>query len=863
MKIYTFLLVAFTFIMHTVYGQTEVDYYLPAIQYDEKIPTPKEVLGYDIGEWHITHDQLVMYMRILADASPRITLKEYARSYEKRPLLYMIVTSEENHARLDDIQQRHLWLSDPEKSSKVNINKEPVVLYQGFSIHGNEASGGNAAPLVAYYLAAGQSEEVLKLLDNAVILLDPCFNPDGFQRFSSWVNMHKNENLTSDNNDREYDEAWPGGRTNHYWFDLNRDWLLVQHPESQGRIKVFHEWKPNVLTDHHEMGTNSTFFFMPGIPQRTNPVTPQENQDLTAKIGTFHAKTLDEIGVLYYSQESFDDFYYGKGSTYPDANGCIGILFEQASARGHVQKSENGDLSFPYAIRNQFRTALSTQEAGLALREDLLAYQKQFYKDGLKEASKNGAKAYILGVEDDYSRAKLLVDLLLQHQIEVYRPNQDIAIDGMSYTTGHSFVVPANQVQYRLIRGIFETMTTFKDSIFYDVSSWTLPLAFGVSYGKMDSGTFSKKLLGSQVTGDDLQDRPENPVRSGYAYLINWNSYFAPRALNKLLKNDLRVKVATKPFTLGGRSFSASTLMVPAIQQAKKPEEIYKLMLNLSSSDGVEIIGVNTGLTPEGIDLGSPNFEPLELPKVLLVVGDGASSYEAGEVWHLLDQRYGMSISKVEFERLSSIALHPYNTIIMVDGNYPGVSGVTLQLKDWIADGGNLIAVKGAAKWAKGQGLANLDFANLSTNKRGRKKERRPYGTISEDRGSKRIGGAIVQLKMDLTHPLCYGYTRETLYALQRGAVAFDAAANPYATPLVYEKDPLKSGYIHEDIRRKLGGAAGAVVSGIGSGKVICLSFNPNFRAFWYGTNHIFANSIFFGPIITQSAVEKAGGRDN
>ena len=584
MKIYTCLLVAFTFVMYTVQGQTEADYYLPAIQYDEKIPTPKEVLGYDIGEWHITHDQLVMYMRILADASPRITLKEYARSYEQRPLLYMIVTSEENHARLDDIQQRHLQLSDPEKSNKININAEPVVLYQGFSIHGNEASGGNAAPLVAYYLAAGQSEEVLNLLDNAVILLDPCFNPDGFQRFSSWVNMHKNEHLTSDNNDREYDEAWPGGRTNHYWFDLNRDWLLVQHPESQGRIKVFHEWKPNVLTDHHEMGTNSTFFFMPGIPQRTNPVTPQENQDLTAKIGTFHAKTLDEIGVLYYSQESFDDFYYGKGSTYPDANGCIGILFEQASARGHLQKSENGDLSFPYAIRNQFRTALSTQEAGLALREDLLAYQKQFYKDGLKEASKSATKAYILGGEGDYSRAKLLVDLLLQHQIEIYHPNQDLTIDGMSYTAEHSFVVPANQVQYRLIRGIFETMTTFKDSIFYDVSSWTLPLAFGVSYDKMDSGTFSKKLLGSQVTGDGLQDRPENPVRSGYAYLVNWNSYFAPRALNELLKNDLRVKVATKPFTLGGRSFSASTLMVPAIQQAKKPEEIYQLMLNLSES---------------------------------------------------------------------------------------------------------------------------------------------------------------------------------------------------------------------------------------------------------------------------------------
>jgi hypothetical protein len=863
MKIYTCLLVAFVFVIQAVKGQTTADYYLPAIQYDENIPTPAEVLGYDIGQWHMTHDQLVMYMRILADASPRVEVREYARSYEARPLLYMIITAEDNHARLDDIQQRHRWLSDPENSNKLEISEEPVVLYQGFSIHGNEASGGNAAPLVAYYLAAGQSAEVRNLLDHAVILLDPCFNPDGFQRFSSWVNMHKNENLTSDNNDREYDEAWPGGRTNHYWFDLNRDWLLVQHPESQGRIKVFHEWKPNILTDHHEMGTNNTFFFMPGIPQRTNPVTPQSNQDLTARIGTFHAKTLDEIGALYYSRESFDDFYYGKGSTYPDANGGIGILFEQASARGHLQKSENGDLSFAYAIRNQFRTALSTQEAGLALREELLAYQQSFYKDALKEASKSASKAYVFGGKDDYSRASLLVELLLQHQVEVYRSAKPLKVNGRSYSAGDSFIVPVSQGQYRLIRGMFETMTTFKDSIFYDVSSWTLPLAYGVPYDELDAGLFSKKLLGSRVSAADVLYTPEKPLRSEYAYLINWNSYFAPRALNRLLKDDLRVKVATKPFSLEGRGFSASTLMVPAIQQGKNPEEIHDLMLELSANDGVEIVGVNTGLTPLGIDLGSPSFEPLKRPKVLLVVGEGVSAYEAGEVWHLLDQRYEVSISKVEFERLSSIALHPYNTIIMVDGEYSGPGGAAAQLRAWIADGGNLIAIKGAAKWARSQSLANLDITNLSTNQRGRKQERLPYGTIREDRGAKQIGGAIVQMEMDLTHPLCYGYTRDTLYALQRGAIAFDAAANPYASPLVYAKDPLKSGYIHEGIRRKLGGSAAAVVSGIGDGKVICLSFNPNFRAFWYGTNHIFANSIFFGPIITQSAVEKAGGRGN
>ncbi|MCB0580702.1 MAG: (d)CMP kinase [Phaeodactylibacter sp.] len=353
-------------------------YYLPDIKYDPDIPTPESFLGYQIGEWHISHDQQLFYLRALAAASPRVTITEYARTYENRPLVYLTITSEANHGRLEQLRQEHLALSRPGKSPDEDMEKMPLVVYQGFSIHGNEPSGGNAAPLVAYYLAAGQSDEVRRTLEETVILLDPCFNPDGFHRFSTWANMHKNLHLTDDSQDREYNEAWPRGRTNHYWFDLNRDWLPAQHPESRGRLQVFHDWKPNILTDHHEMGTNATFFFMPGVPERTNPITPWENQELTGRIGAYHAAALDEIGSLYYSQEGYDDFYYGKGSTYPDANGCIGILFEQASSRGHLQATINGPLSFSFTIRNQVATALSTQKAAVGLRTDLLDYQRRF-----------------------------------------------------------------------------------------------------------------------------------------------------------------------------------------------------------------------------------------------------------------------------------------------------------------------------------------------------------------------------------------------------------------------------------------------------------------------------------------------------
>ena len=366
-------------------AQVDITYYLPDIEYDPAIPTPKSVIGHQVGEWHISHDKLVQYMEKLAASSDRIIIQEYARSHENRPLLNLIISAPKNLVRINEIKDIHRKLCTPNEADQVNTANEPIVVYQGYSIHGNESSGVNASMLVAYYLAAGQSPEVLNKLENGIFIIDPAYNPDGINRFASWVNSHKSKHLVSDPADREYTEAYPRGRTNHYWFDLNRDWLLLSHPESQGRIKVFHDWKPNILTDHHEMNTNSTFFFQPGIPSRTNPNTPQRNQDLTEEIGHFHAHALDSINSLYYTKSSFDDYYYGKGSTYPDANACVGILFEQASSRGHLQESVNGLLSFPFTIRNQVVTSLSTQEAAISKRKEMLDYQRSFYKNNIKD----------------------------------------------------------------------------------------------------------------------------------------------------------------------------------------------------------------------------------------------------------------------------------------------------------------------------------------------------------------------------------------------------------------------------------------------------------------------------------------------
>ena len=422
------------------------------------------MIGHEVGEWHVTHDKLVQYMYALAGSSDRITLDKRGTTFEGRPLPLLTITSPKNHQNIATIQSSHVSLTEPAGSS-LNISDMPVVVYQGFSIHGNESSGANAALAVAYHLAAGQGTEMDKLLNEVVILFDPCYNPDGLQRFAYWANIHKSQNINPDPNDREYSEVWPGGRTNHYWFDMNRDWLPAQLPESRVRINTFHNWYPNILTDHHEMGSNSTFFFQPGIPARTHPLTPQKNQDLTGAIGKFHAKAFDKLGSFYYTEEDFDDFYYGKGSTFPDINGAVGILFEQASSRGHAQETDNGILTFPFTVRNQFTAALSTLEAAVSMRGELLGYQRDFYNNARKEAARN-KDAIVFGDEKDAAKTYHLAEILNRHKIVLHELKSDFTANGKTFKKGYSYVVPKNQKQTRLIQAMFEKRTEFKDSLF-------------------------------------------------------------------------------------------------------------------------------------------------------------------------------------------------------------------------------------------------------------------------------------------------------------------------------------------------------------------------------------------------------------
>ncbi|MFT5230566.1 MAG: hypothetical protein ACI825_000435 [Planctomycetota bacterium] len=833
-NIFPILLLLVSYLSSAQDYQVDLEYYLPSdVTYDKNIPTPEQVIGHQIGDWHISHDKLVQYIYAVAAASNRITIEDRGETFEGRPLLLLTVTSPTNHNNIDTIKQNHLALTESNGASQ-NTSEMPIVVYQGFSIHGNESSGSNASLALAYYLAAAQGPKMNELLNNTVILLDPSYNPDGLQRFAYWANMHKSQNINPDPNDREYDEVWPGGRTNHYWFDMNRDWLPVQLPESRARINTFHDWYPNILTDHHEMGSNASFFFQPGIPSRTHPLTPQKNQDLTGDIAKFHAKALDKIGSFYYTEESFDDFYYGKGSTFPDINGSIGILFEQASSRGHAQETDNGILTFPFTIRNQFTAALSTLEAAQNMRTEILDYQRQFFKEARNEGK---SSAIVFGDEKDANKAYHLAEILKRHKITVHELKGDATIEGKKYRKGAAYVVPKNQKQIRLINAMFEKRTKFKDSLFYDISAWSFPLAFNVDY--TENGATSQ--AGAEII------KLEKPAielvnASNYAYIMEWHDYYAPKALNQILASGLRAKVGMKPFTVDGKTYDYGAIMIPVQNQEMTASEVSQMIQNISEETNVTITGVTTGLT-QGIDLGSNQFRALEQPKVAMIIGEGITPYDAGEIWHLFDTRYDMHITKLDTKNLGRTDLSRYTDLIIPNSWGSAFDkNTTEKIKDWVQDGGTLIAYKNTGRWLNSSELMKIKFETKKDSAKAISFEQ-----VGDYSGAQVIGGAIFETTLDRSHPIAFGYKNSTLPVFRNSTLFMEADKDSYKNPIQYTENPLLAGYISKPNLSMLSNTSAYKQRSMGRGNVIYFTDNHNFRAFWYGTNKLLMNAIFFG----------------
>ncbi|QLG46364.1 M14 metallopeptidase family protein [Costertonia aggregata] len=818
-----------------LYGQ---DYFLKKFQpFSQQIPTPEQFLGYGIGEHHTRHDLIVAYLEKLAEVSDRAAIHYYGKTHEGRKLVMLALTIPENLSNLDNIKQQHLAFTDPAKTVS-NYGEVPIFINLAYNVHGNEPSSSEAALLTAYTFAASNSPEILKYLKDAVIFIDPTINPDGRDRHTQWANMYQGKPNVSDPQDAEHNEYWPGGRTNHYWFDLNRDWLLAINPESRGKLKWYHEWYPNVVTDFHEMGTQSTYFFEPMKTNGSlNPIMPKENyEDLNTLFGNYFAKALDSIGSFYFTKEVFDGTYPGYGSSYPDLQGGLGLLFEQASSRGHEQETAFGKITFPFTIRNQYTSSITTVRAAVENRAYMRKYQQDFFKSALTKAAKSRIKGYMFYDNYDQNRAKAFIDKLLAHKIDVYK-------------SGESYVVPTKQPQYRMVQTMFETYNKYRDSVYYDASAWSVANFYNMKYKPVTSLD-----LGDKITGTDGLVLTESVQKSDYAYLLDWDDYNAPAALNYLQENGLVISSAAKPFTAkvgsGSKSFNYGTLMIPVSLQKKEATTVFELVQKAQQKFEVPVYAVNSGYSVQGIDLGSRFVQPLKKPKAAMFVGNGVRSYEAGEVWHLLDTRVHMPISKLQMRNLSRVDLDKYNVLVMVSGRYDLTKNQQEKLSDWVKKGNTLVTIGTASKWAIEKNMVKEKLTKPEKDSTGTV-DRKPYVNAGENIGKESVGGIILKVDLDITHPLAFGYRDETIPVYKNNTVWLSPSKNEYATVAKYSKNPLIDGFITiKNMEENLKPSASLLVSRLGSGRVVLFADNPNFRGSWYGTNRLFLNALFLGDKI-------------
>nr|WP_070958813.1 M14 family zinc carboxypeptidase [Hyphomonas sp. Mor2] len=847
-----------------------VEYFqVEGVVYDETIPVFENHAGYEIGDRPVRFDDMVAYLRDIATRSDRISVETIGYSHERRPILTFTVTSPQNHANLKTIRETHLARLD----GRAAADAAPMVLWINYGVHGAETSSMDAAIPLLYHFAAAQGPDIEAQLNDAVMIFTVVFNPDGHARRIDHVETFWSYGENTDLNDEAHN-MWIEARTNHYWFDLNRQWLLLTQPESQAWIKQWHRWKPMVSADYHEMGSAAPYYFHPGEALRRNPLIPERARELTKGIGERHAAFLDSEAKLYWTEQGFDNFYIGKGSTYPQINGSLGILFEAGAARGGAVQTERGLVETADNVRTQFRTALTTIQGALDLRDEITAYQRDFFAENDRQAQSIGTAGWVFTANGDPARAARFVRLLRLHDIEVRALTSNVTVDGYSYPASTSYYVSTDQTNNRMIRGIFERFTEFEENVFYDVSGWTLPLAYDLEYAPVTARA-ARSLSFSDVVDGAFQPAPA-PARASYGYVFDWSHSYAPRALNRILSADLLVRATTEQTVVrtnsGNVSLGRGAIFVPLDKQETAREDIHKIMATIASEDGVPVYAATSGLTPvTGRDLGSNStFRALSEPRVVLAYDGGLARYDVGEIWWTLDYQQRMPVTLVHKARLGSLDWTKYTHLILAGGlaqgpDAPPVLDETLSetVLTWVESGGTLVALRDAALWTQSAIKSRAEAAAIEAG--GAPKPPAPETETDDDPTPERlnfgemgvrdaehvIGGAIFATDLDTTHPLGFGYSDRDLPVHRNVSFTLERPkGNPYAVPVQYSADPLLTGYASERRQEEIAGSPSVIAERMGNGVVILMADNPVFRGTYPGTEKLLMNAIFFSALI-------------
>jgi hypothetical protein len=851
---------------------------LATYRYDPAVPTLEQVVGHDHGTEVTSPEEIVLYVKALAAAAPtRTRLVEYGRTWEGRPLVLLAIASPERIAALDTITADLRRLADPrgltDADATALVARTPVVVALLHSVHGNEISPAGAALLEAYHLLAARNDpRVDAIRTEAIVLIDPLQNPDGRGRFVQSTRAGRAAAPDALALSAEHDEPWPGGRGNHYFFDLNRDWFAHTQPESRGKVAALLGWMPHVVVDLHEMGSESTYYFPPNAVPGNTHTTPAQTASIE-RFGRAIAAAFDERGFPYFNREVFDAFYPGYGVSWPIAQGAIGMTFEKSSARGLAVRRDDGSvLTYTDGIVEHFTAALTTAHTAATARESLLRQFVAFRRSAIDEGERSAVRQYVLLDNGDRGRTTHLATLLHRNGIEVRRTSAAATVAGRPVPAG-SFVVAHGQPAGRLVRNLLDERTAMPadflaeqearrrrrqpDQI-YDVTAWSLPLLYDVETLRVGQP------LAVETTPWTPRPATMTVPAARVAYLMPWNASTAT-AVAAALTQGVRVRVAGERFALGGRAYAVGTAIV---RVADHPGvDLPKVLGEVAARSGAEVVPIDSGFAEEGISLGSNLVQPLRTPRVLLAWDVPANGLSAGWARYVLERRYGIVPSAVRVSALARVTLADFDVVVLPSGTYsPAIGGELLRrLKDWVSNGGTLVTIGDATRWAAGEAVGLVSTTAewkggapaTDTPAPRRTTGPAPAQPIDLTKAVEParelpplVPGAIANTVVDTEHWLTSGLDEAVPVSLQGQRIFSPLTLDKGRNVVVFAPRDrlLASGIIWDDSQAQLPGKPYLMHQPLGRGHVIAFTDDPNNRAFAEATQLLFANAVLLGP---------------
>lgn len=815
-----------------------------------QLKSPDQFLGYPIGSRYTPHFNIVNYFREAAAAMPSMMkLEQYGRTNEGRPLMLAYIATQENLSRLEEIRKQNLANAGQGTATGGSM---PAIVWLSYNVHGNETSSSEAAMLTLFELLNPSNLRTKDWLKNLVVIIDPCINPDGRDRYVNWYNSVVGKVANPNPYTREHLEPWPGGRSNHYYFDLNRDWAWQTQLETRQRMLKYNSWLPHVHVDFHEQSYNEPYYFAPAAEPYHEVITGWQRK-FQEIIGKNNAKYFDQNGWLYFTKERFDLFYPSYGDTYPIYKGAIGMTFEQGggSRSGSAVIIDDGDtLTLHDRMLHHFTTGMSTIEVSAVNASRLVDEYKAYYQKAVS-APGGEFRAYVLKAGEGNQLQKV-TELLDRNNISwSYSPAR--ALSGISYRSGKTenfrasekdVVINANQPNSNLLRVLFERQSKISDSVTYDITAWSVPYVFGVEAFGLNAYV-PGLARDSSVRTSAVADLP-----AAYGYAIGWNGSNGPKFLAAVLNKGITVRFATESFTADGKLFEKGTLVITRAANGRAADSLNVIIARAAAKTGIEVTPVMSGFVEKGNDFGSHNFHVLRAPRIGLLAGDQVSSLGMGEIWNYFDNELEYPLQIIYPNNLDARLLANVDVLIMPDGNYQlfNDKAGSDNLKSWITAGGKLVALENAVgQLAKGDfGFrAKLDDEKPEDPKKDSEyKDLRTYGDRERQSMSDITPGAIYNVELDNTHPLAYGYGK-SYYSLRQDVTLYEFMKDGGWNVGIIRKNALVSGFAGVKARQQLKDGMIYGVRELGRGSIVLLGDDPLFRNFWENGKLLFCNAVF------------------